>query len=116
MAYGRPSRLAQLVTAGQSSTPIAYVQPDDFQRIDEGLDSLFYSWPRKVVHIDAQAIEAVGRVFRELIPPQATVLDLMSSWRSHWPEGHPKSSMIGLGLNSEEMAKIRTWTNSSSAT
>ena len=78
--------------------------PDDFQRIDEGLDSLFYSWPRKVVHIDAPAIEAVGRVFRELIPPHATVLDLMSSWRSHWPEGHPKSSMIGLGLNSEEMA------------
>ncbi len=77
--------------------------PDDFQRVDDGLDSLFYSWPRKVVHIDAQAIEAVGRLFRDLIPPGAVVLDLMSSWRSHWPAGHPKGRMVGLGLNAEEM-------------
>ena len=78
--------------------------PDDFQRVDESLDSLFYSWPRKVVHIDPQAIEAVGRVFSDLIPPGAVVLDLMSSWRSHWPSDHPKSRMVGLGLNAEEMA------------
>ena len=78
--------------------------PGDFQRVDEGLDSLFYSWPRKVVHIDPQAIEAVGRVFRDLIPSGAEVLDLMSSWRSHWPAGYPKSRMVGLGLNAEEMA------------
>ena len=78
--------------------------PDDFQRIDESHDSLFYSWPRKVVHIDPQAIEAVGRVFHDLIPPGAVVLDLMSSWRSHWPAGHPKGRMVGLGLNAEEMA------------
>ena len=78
--------------------------PDDFQRVDESLDSLFYSWPRKVVHIDPQAIEAVSRVFRDLIPPGAVVLDLMSSWRSHWPAGHPKGRMVGLGLNAEEMA------------
>ena len=78
--------------------------PGDFQRVDESIDSLFYSWPRKVVHIDTQAIEAVGRLFRDLIPPGATVLDLMSSWRSHWPPDHPKSRMVGLGLNAEEMA------------
>ena len=79
-------------------------RPDDFQRTDESNDSLFYSFPRLVVHIDQQAIEAVGRLFREQIPPEAVVLDLMSSWRSHWPQGHPKNRMIGLGLNAEEMA------------
>lgn len=77
--------------------------PGDFQRVDESIDSLFYSWPRKVVHIDNQAIEAVGRLFRDLIPPGATVLDLMSSWRSHWPPGHSMARMVGLGLNAEEM-------------
>ncbi len=77
--------------------------PGDFQRVNESLDSLFYSWPRKVVHIDARAIEAVGWLFRDLIPAGATVLDLMSSWRSHWPAGHPKDRMVGLGLNAEEM-------------
>ncbi|MCI0824600.1 MAG: methyltransferase domain-containing protein [Chloroflexi bacterium] len=56
-----------------------------------------------VVHIDDQAILAVGRVFRDMIPPGSVVLDLMSSWRSHWPEGHPKERMVGLGLSAPEM-------------
>ena len=43
-------------------------------------------------------------LFRELVPPGSVVLDLMSSWRSHWPQGHPKARLVGLGLNREEMA------------
>lgn len=74
-----------------------------FQRMDEEDDTLFYQQARKVVHIDDGAIAAVGRLFREMVPPDAVVLDLMSSWRSHWPEGHPKGRMVGLGLNREEM-------------
>jgi len=77
--------------------------PEYFQREDESDDGLFYSSPRLVVHIDDNAIEAVGRVFRDLIPPDSAVLDLMSSWRSHWPQGHPKKRMVGLGLNAPEM-------------
>ena len=79
--------------------------PEHFQRTDESNDSLFYSFPRLVVHIDQQATEAVGQVFRDQIPPEAVVLDLMSSWRSHWPQGHPKNRMVGLGLNAAEMAE-----------
>lgn len=56
-----------------------------------------------VVHIDDHAIAAVGQVFKELVPPDSVVLDLMSSWRSHWPDGHPKKHMAGLGLNAREM-------------
>ena len=74
-----------------------------FQREDESDDRLFYLQPRLVVHIDEQAIAVVERVFRELIPPNSVVLDLMSSWRSHWPQGHPKQRLIGLGLNAVEM-------------
>ena len=77
--------------------------PQHFERMDEEDDRLFYLQARKVVHIDDGAIVAVGRLFRELIPPGSVVLDLMSSWRSHWPAGHPKSRMVGLGLNREEM-------------
>ena len=77
--------------------------PQYFERMDEEDDRLFYLQPRKVVHIDDGAIAAVGRLFRELIPPDSVVLDLMSSWRSHWPAGHPKAKMVGLGLNREEM-------------
>ena len=74
-----------------------------FERMDEEDDRLFYLQPRRVVHIDDGAIAAVGRLFQEMVPPDSVVLDLMSSWRSHWPSGHPKARMVGLGLNREEM-------------
>lgn len=77
--------------------------PQFFERMDEDDDRVFYQHPRKVVHIDDSAIAAAGRLFQALVPPGAVVLDLMSSWRSHWPAGHPKARMVGLGLNREEM-------------
>lgn len=77
--------------------------PQFFERMDEDDDRVFYQYPRKVVHIDDSAIAAAGRLFQALVPPNAVVLDLMSSWRSHWPAGHPKARMTGLGLNREEM-------------
>jgi hypothetical protein len=79
-------------------------RPDHFARVDEGPDPQFYSLPRKVVHIDDAAIAAVKEFFQEVLPPHGVVLDLLSSWRSHWPEGFPKQHLIGLGLNDEEMA------------
>ena len=56
------------------------------------------------MHIDELAIAAVGRGFREQIPADSVILDLMSSWRSHWPAGHAKSRLVGLGMNAAEMA------------
>jgi SAM-dependent methyltransferase len=79
-------------------------QPEHFARVDESPDLLFYNFPRKVVHIDDAAIAAVKQFFREVLPPDGVVLDLLSSWRSHWPEGFPKQRLVGLGLNAEEMA------------
>lgn len=77
--------------------------PEFFEREDESNDALFYTEPRMVVHIDEQAIAAVSQLFLDLISPGSVVLDLMSSWRSHWPQGHPKERMVGLGLNAAEM-------------
>jgi SAM-dependent methyltransferase len=59
--------------------------------------------PRLVVHIDDSAIAAVSQLFRDLILPDSVVLDLMSSWRSHWPSGHAKTRLVGLGMNAVEM-------------
>jgi len=56
-----------------------------------------------VVHIDEGAIAAVSRAFQQIIPPDSVVLDLMSSWRSHWPPEHPKRRMVGLGMNFVEL-------------
>lgn len=78
-------------------------RPEHFSRVDETPDTLFYSFPRKVVHIDDAAIDAVKAFFREALPPHGIVLDVLSSWRSHWPEGFPKLRLVGLGLNADEM-------------
>ena len=60
--------------------------------------------PRKVVHIDDGAIRALGRLYSEVLPASGRLLDLMSSWRSHLPEGSPARELVGLGLNAEELA------------
>ena len=78
-------------------------RPDLFARIDPSDDQLFYLVARKVVHIDPGAIEALRQRYRELLPQGGTVLDLMSSWRSHLPDG-VCGEVTGLGMNTEEMA------------
>lgn len=75
--------------------------PAAYERDDESPDDRFYSVPRKVVHIDDGAIAALTRVYAEVLPAGGRVLDLMSSWRSHLPDG---VRAVGLGLNAEEMA------------
>ena len=56
-----------------------------------------------MVHIESGAIEALRRKYAGVLPPApASVLDLMSSWRSHLPDG--LGPVTGLGMNGEEMA------------
>ncbi len=79
-------------------------QPEHFARLDDSADPLFYTEARKVVHINEAAIAAVAQFFRDTLPADGVVLDLMSSWRTHWPADLPKQRLTGLGLNAEEMA------------
>jgi hypothetical protein len=78
--------------------------PDMFERMDDSDDALFYTMPRKVVHIDEPAIAAAGQFMGQTLAPDGVLLDLMSSWRSHLPDGFVKQKLVGLGLNAEEMA------------
>lgn len=84
-------------------------EPDDlppqaFARIDEGDDLEFYAMPRLVNHIDAVAITALSATYQRLLPENAAILDLMSSWVSHLPADLPTAQMIGHGMNEEELA------------
>jgi SAM-dependent methyltransferase len=81
------------------------LSPGAYARHDESPDEQFYSFPRKVVHIDEGAIAALGRLYAELLPTGGRILDLMSSWRSHLPGGHRFREVVGLGMNAEEMAE-----------
>ena len=78
--------------------------PEAYARDDESPDARFYDVPRKVVHLDAGAIAALGRLYVDVLPAGGRLLDLMSSWRSHLPEGFHARAVVGLGMNAEEMA------------
>jgi SAM-dependent methyltransferase len=78
--------------------------PTAYTRDDESPDARFYDLPRKVVHIDEDAIAALGRLYAEVLPAGGRLLDLMSSWRSHLPAALRAAEVVGLGLNAEEMA------------
>lgn len=83
----------------------AVFPPEYFARQDETEDEYFYSVPRKVVHIDGPAIQALTGLYADLIPAESAVLDLMSSWRSHLPEADqlPLRRVAALGMNYDEM-------------
>ncbi|MFT5396602.1 MAG: SAM-dependent methyltransferase [Gammaproteobacteria bacterium] len=75
------------------------------RRVDEAPDENFYKIPRFVTHIDAAAIDAVTELYRKHIPINADVLDLMSSWISHYPEDVNYQRVVGLGMNARELAR-----------
>ncbi len=80
--------------------------PGFFRRTDEAPDVQFYGPRRLVTHIDDRAIAAVGRLYAHLgIDGTASeprrVLDLMSSWVSHFVT--PPAELVALGMNQDEL-------------
>ena len=73
-----------------------------FTRLEEAADEVFYQIPRKVVHLDVDAIAALRDFYDEHLEDEWDVLDLMSSWRSHLPKLKPLQ-VTGLGMNAEEL-------------
>lgn len=73
-----------------------------FERLEEGDDAEFYRLPRKVVHLDDDAIAALRDFYATHLRDGWRVLDLMSSWRSHLPKLKALHT-TGLGMNEEEL-------------
>ncbi len=72
-----------------------------FDRADPSPDAIFYRPDRLVTHIDAAAIAAVGELYAEL-DVRGRVLDLMSSWVSHF--ANTPADLTVLGMNERELA------------
>lgn len=85
------------------STEGSPLRPEHFERQDEGDDHLFYQEARLVTHIDDAAIRALTAFYGTLIPDEAQVLDLMSSWVSHLPSERSFAGVTGLGMNVREL-------------
>ncbi|XP_058215479.1 uncharacterized protein LOC131326642 isoform X2 [Rhododendron vialii] len=88
---------------------------EDFQRFDESPDTLFYESPRFVTHIDDPAIAALTKYYSGVFPPSNTpgvaILDMCSSWVSHFPAGYKQDRIVGMGLNEEELKRNPVLTN-----
>ncbi|GFY98444.1 S-adenosyl-L-methionine-dependent methyltransferases superfamily protein [Actinidia rufa] len=93
---------------------------EDFQRFDESPDTSFYEAPRFVTHIDDPAIAALTKYYSEVFPPSNTpvvvILDMCSSWVSHFPAGYKQDRIVGMGMNEEELKRNPLTTETSRPT
>ena len=75
--------------------------PGFFARVDESGDDRFYAFDRLLTHIDEGAIAAVTELYDGL-ELTGDVLDICSSWISHFPS--PPARLVALGMNATELA------------
>jgi SAM-dependent methyltransferase len=76
------------------------------KRTDETEDASFYDTPRFVHHIDDHAQEALAKHYHHIFTEGAEVLDLCSSWVSHFPSeeiGPVLGDVVGLGMSELEL-------------
>lgn len=78
---------------------------DQRSKLDPSDDALFYDSPRFVTHVDESFIAQLTALYRDRIPANARVFDMMSSWISHLPTDISYSHVEGHGLNGEELAR-----------
>lgn len=77
---------------------------EDFSRDDESDDALFYTHPRLVTHIDEYATKALTEWYDSNLPRGAvSILDVCSSWISHFPENLTDMRVVGVGMNFDEL-------------
>jgi len=79
--------------------------PTHRAKIDDTDDTLFYSYPRFVTHVDEGFIQQLTELYRERLQPQTRIFDMMSSWVSHLPDEMEFAHIEGHGLNAEELAR-----------
>jgi hypothetical protein len=78
---------------------------EDFKRQDETNDALFYEQPRLVFHIDDFAVQALTKYYSQQLQPKQDVLDICSSWVSHFPVDFVGNRIVGLGMNEMELSR-----------
>ena len=73
--------------------------------MDESDDKIFYDTPRLCYHIDDAAVAALTQFYKENFKDGEDVLDICSSWVSHYPKEWKGGNVVGLGMNDYELSK-----------
>jgi len=100
--YTFPERAIRLIKEWPQDPPFV---ESDFFRADSNDDGSFYAVPRLVYHIDEPAVAALTQYYRRHIKPGSSILDICSSWVSHYPLEFPKimKRISGTGMNKFEL-------------
>lgn len=81
----------------------------DFERYDSTSDDVFYQPSRLVTHVDDAAIADLSRYYDQVLPTSGKILDLCSSWISHYPSKLDQAArcgglkVVGMGMNKSEL-------------
>jgi SAM-dependent methyltransferase len=84
---------------------IMLLRPHQRTKLDDTDDTLFYSVPRFVTHVDEGFIDQLTQLYGDRLKPNTRILDMMSSWVSHLPEEIEFAHVEGHGMNEEELAR-----------
>jgi len=113
LAEANPSApVSMAVQAQHGWAPQAWpYKPEHFSRMDESPDQSMYSAPRFVNHLDEASLARLTGVydsFFQAAPPDFAVLDLCSSWVSHFPQERlGRARVVVHGLNRQELEANR---------
>lgn len=102
------SPISLAVPAQHSWAPTVWpYSAEDFSRMDESPDSMMYAEPRLVNHLDDESLARLTEAYRSFFQAAKTgfsVLDLCSSWTSHFPEETLEGARVVVhGLNEAEL-------------
>jgi hypothetical protein len=92
---------------------IPTMNKSSFTRLDNTPDSVFYSEPRFVEHVDTHAVQIMTQFISSFVSSGNSVLDLCSSWTTHLDPTVKLSRVSGLGMNAEELKSnplLTDWT------
>ncbi|GAX29513.1 hypothetical protein FisN_36Hu007 [Fistulifera solaris] len=100
--YQFPVKPVSLVKEWPEQPPF---KQEDFFRSDSNDDGYFYTVPKLVYHIDEPAVAALTQYYRNNIPKGSRILDICSSWVSHYPLEFPKTmkTICATGINALEL-------------
>lgn len=105
LAASTMKELAERVLTNPKFPPEWPYSPSDFERQDESDDSIFYDSPRLVYHIDDYAVTALTEYYARNLQDGDDVLDICSSWVSHYPKTWKGGNVVGLGMNEYELSQ-----------
>lgn len=100
--YSFPVKPVKLVKEWPETPPF---DKEDFFRADQNDDQWFYTVPKLVYHIDEPAVAALTQYYRKSIKPRSDILDICSSWVSHYPLEFPTTmgQICATGINQLEL-------------